>query len=179
MGRFLIALGLAIVVVSIWMATEFSSEAPQPLVLDRIGSGFNSALQIPREEINQQIAVANTVADEIVEHGVTMKCRSDLALLLVIVLGGLTTMVAGLQKLVSDGPVVGFTVALALLGSASAGATGYAKYASDASDDSFECVDALEAHVGETIAALQTETDETSARQYLTDMTRQAVRCRG
>lgn len=177
MGRFLIALGLAIVVGGIWITTEFASEAPEPPVLDRIGSGFNSSLQIPREEINEQIAVANAVADEMVAHSITMKDRGEFALMLVIVLGGLTTMVAGLQKLAGDGPAIGFTVALALLGAGSAGATGYAKYASDTSDAGFKCVDALEDHVAETIAALQSETDETAARQYLADMARQAARC--
>ncbi|MER8948299.1 MULTISPECIES: hypothetical protein [unclassified Mesorhizobium] len=144
MGKTLIAIGIAILAIGLLVTFALTPEALR-IVGDfaRIGSGFDGALPLPPDEINNAISEANAIATSVNQATIETKSWAQWLLTLVVVFGAGTTVLAGLQKAIQWGPRAStlLTLAIGLLGAGAAVSTSGATYLNGVADSRFACVE--------------------------------------
>jgi hypothetical protein len=181
MGQALIAIGIAILVIGLLFAFKYPpGDLPAIGDFTRIGSGFEGRLALPPDEINKVIGEANAIATSANQAAIETRSWAQWLLMLVILFGAGTTILAGVQKAIQWGPraVSLLTLVLGLLGAAAAVSTSAAGYLNGVADSRFACVENIEKEAAKTLAAIREESDEQAARQYLEDLLRLANRCK-
>lgn len=180
MGRLLVGLGIAILALGL-----FGNELIAPVkVYDdpfftQYGSGATGQLVIPPAELNNAVEEANLIATTVNRAGIGNASFSRILLFFVVLFGGLTALLAGIQKSTQLGKRydVILTVTIGLLGAASAIATSGSRYLDGRADERFECVEKIEEDASSTRRLVMDETDAGAARQLLADLIRGARRC--
>jgi hypothetical protein len=179
MDRVLIVLGAVIIVGALVWSVLPGEPVPESVpVLRKIGSGFQEQLALPPTEINDAISVANKAADAANARGISNKAWADALLLVVVCLGGVISIFAGLQKILGERNAA-LVILTGLLGAGSAVSTSAANHLNGVADEDFACVEKIENLARETWRRVRSESDPTAARQYLTEMQRDVARCDG
>ena len=179
-GRLLIGIGLLIVVAGItWSAIGFRTTIGEPPDIRKLGTGFEGQLAVPPEEINKALAAANDIASTVNTYAVASQVWATRLLFLVICFGGGVSILAGVQKMpnLPKSRQAALVVASGLLGAGSAISTSGANYLQGVTDKRFACVDEIEKAATKTLRQARAEPDAEAARQYLSDLLRDAARC--
>ncbi|RWE07700.1 MAG: hypothetical protein EOS23_26660 [Mesorhizobium sp.] len=180
MGQTLIAIGIAVIVAGVIVAFALTPEALRTIGdFTRIGSGFDGALPLPPDEINKAISEANAIATSVNQATIEIKSWAQRLLMLVVLFGAGTTILAGLHKAIQWGSRAStiLTLAIGLLGAAAAVSTSGAAYLNGVADTRFACVESIEKEAAKTLSSVRDESDAQAARQYLDDLLRLANRC--
>jgi hypothetical protein len=180
MGRFFILLGLVLLLLGGAFFFRFSQvEQPPPPAIEGIGPGAIDTVPIDPAVVNAAIDEANAIANAANAKGIDLRGWSRLLLVAVFIFGAFTSIAAGLQKiwksLERDDTVL--TIAIGVLGAASAIATSAAGHFSTQAEGRFTCVAAIEKEVAGTITSVRGERDPALAAQYVDDMRRSVQRC--
>lgn len=180
MGQALIVTGIAVLLIGLYVVFSLTPDALR-IIGDfaRIGSGFDGRFPLPPDEINNAISEANRIATTVNQTAIETKSWAQWLLMLVVLCGAGTTILAGLQKAIQWGQRTStlLTLAIGLLGAASAVSTSGAGYMNGVADSRFACVEGIEQEAAKTLAAVRDETDAQAARQYLDNLLRSASRC--
>lgn len=180
MGRFFIYLGILLLVIGAVVFLRFNQVAPPPPpAIETIGAGAVDTFPIDPEILNAAIRDANRIATAANGDGIAQRNWARLLLVGVFVCGALTSIAAGLQKiwktLNRDDTIL--TIAIGVLGAASAIATSGAGHFTTQAEGRFACVGAIEKEVAGTITSVRGEGDASLATQYVEDMRRAVERC--
>jgi len=179
MGRFLVVLGLVLLAGGSFLFLKFNIESFERTGIEGIGSGFDGVLAIPPDEVNAAVDSSNLIANNAIAAAIRMERFAGLLLFAVFAIGALISMCAGIQKIRQrDAPVQHtLTVAVGLLGAASAISASGAKYLDGLAKDRYACVKTLDEEIAATIEDVRLARSELRARQALSEMKRVATRC--
>lgn len=179
LGFILIFAGLAVLVVGAVVIAQLGPPPERSPASVRIGSGFDAALALPRDRINQVLSDAADASKRANDSGVWRKSLSENLFTLAFILGALTTIVVGLQKIsqTSSGKDKLFSIAIGLLSAISAASTASAKYLQTEADKKFDCADSIHEDIIETRDNVRNQPNPDEAEDYLRELTQRVARC--
>ena len=181
MGKLLIVIGVLIIAYAI---SPFGFLLQPPLegsieLSSHLGSGANSSLVIPKEEVNKAIDHVQNIEQTQVAKAIQQQRWSDYLLTLVIVLSGLVSVAAGYQRILSKQKKPDFIIVacIAVLSAGVAISTSVAGRIENLSKARLACVDKVRPQVGKTVADVEGTQSEIRARLYLDELRSAADRC--
>lgn len=181
MARVLIILGILIVAYALSPVGPLSMPATSipahPPI--RVGLGANSSLAVAPEEINKTIEFVEAI--EKAQNATAKKQQrwSDGLLTLVVVLSGLISIAAGIQRILSARKKPDFVAvaSIAVLSATVAIATSMAGRIENLAKDRLTCVDGLNPLLRKTVTDVESTSNEILAKRYLTELRTAAEKC--